>query len=317
VGRLVPISCVLVGLALAAGFGAIGVDSLLDRRAFPGAPIPITVAQLAAMKVVPRGTWVKLVDAHPDCVQGYAKPSDTSYVLVGDGKTASRVIAALNEPPSCAELGRREFTGVPSLRRTASTVDGKDLPHELAWRGVDWQRWPEQRAVILWTWSGPDDSWMGIWLGAGFGVLGLLVTWYGVSWLKPRTSDAVVIDESVFPTTFRLARHAMPATVVWLPVLRSYEVTARGLGTGVTIYELKLPPNVAPLETQSQRVLTADSSPHKAGLIFGSDDRTTVAAVRPSGSKEHVILRSNLAEVALDAPNRTALRARHLRGLAR
>ena len=121
-GRLVPVSCVLVGLALAAGFGAIGVDSLLDRRAFPAAPTPITVAQLAAMKVVPRGTWVKLVDAQPDCVQSYAKPSDTSYVLVGDGKTASRVIAAMNEPPSCAELGRRGLTGVPSLRRTASTT---------------------------------------------------------------------------------------------------------------------------------------------------------------------------------------------------
>jgi hypothetical protein len=317
VARLVPIACIVVGLGLATGFGAIGVDSVLDYRAFSTAPTPMTVAQLSAMKVVPRGTWVKLLDAQPDCARGYAKSSDTSYVLVSDGKTPSRIIAALNEPPPCTELARGELTGVPSLRRTASTAAGKDLPFELAWPGLDWQRWPDQRAVMLWTWSGPGDSWIGIWLGLGFGVLGALVTGYGASWLKPRASDAAVIDASVFPSTFRLAQQVMPATVVWLPVLRSYEVTARGLGTGVTVYELTLPPSVAPLEARSQRTMTADSSPHKAGLIFDGNERASVAAVRPAGSEAFVILRSDFAEVALDAGNRTALRARHLRGLPR
>src|SRR5690348_6690466 len=100
--RVMPVLCVVVGLGLGGGFGSIAADSLLDYRAFASAPSPVTVAQLAALTAVPRGTWVSVVDAQPDCARGYARPHDTSYALIGDGKTRSVVIAALNEPaPRC------------------------------------------------------------------------------------------------------------------------------------------------------------------------------------------------------------------------
>src|SRR6188768_1953115 len=102
--RLMGAACVVVGLGLTAGFGALSVDSLLDTRAFPTAPKPVTVAELAAIKHVPRGTWVRLVDAEPDCAHGYAQPHGTPYVLVRDGKTPSVVIVAIDAPPPCEKL---------------------------------------------------------------------------------------------------------------------------------------------------------------------------------------------------------------------
>jgi len=296
--RFMPVACIVVGLGLAVGFGAIAVDSLLDYRAFPSAAVPVTVAQLAAMTTVPRGTWVSVVDAQPDCSHGYAKPQDTAYVLLGDGKTSSLVIAALNEPPSCPQLTRQQLTGVPSVRRTVESEPGKSVPFGLAWPGVDWQKWPEHRAVMLWTWSGPGDSRTGIWLGLGFSVLGLLLTAYGVRWLRPRVGDTFVLEPSQFPNSVQLkpgGRAGLPARVVWLPVVRVAVVTARGVATDVTLYELQLPAHVAPLATQ--RMLSVHTGPGHAGLIFRSGARDAVAAALPAGSETVVFLRSDLAEL--------------------
>jgi hypothetical protein len=311
-----PVACVVVGLGLAAGFGAISVDSLLDYRAFPKAPTPVTVAQLSAMKSFPRGSWVSVVDARPDCARGYAKPHDTSYVVLGDGNTPSRAIAALNSVPPCEQLTPADFRGVPSLCRTVDGAPGNALPDGLGWPGVDWQHWPEHRAVILWTWSGPQNSRTGIWLGALFALLGVFVTWYGIRWLRPRVGDTVVVDPDQFPTTVQLAKGSgstLPATIVWLPVLRSEGVNARGLSTDVTIYQLQHPENVAPLAAGSQRMLSAHTGPGVAGLIFRSTERKAVAAARPAGSEKLVVLRSDLAELELSRESKATLRARHLR----
>lgn len=312
--RFMPLACVVVGLGLAVGFGAMALDSALDYRAFPSAPVPITVARLAAMTTVPRGTWVSVIDAQPDCRHGYAKPQDTAYVLLGDGQTRSLVIAALNEAPSCQQLTRAHFTGVPSLRRTVEGAPGKDVPYGLAWPGVDWQTWPGHRAVVLWTWSGPGDSRIGIWLGLGFSLLGLLLTAYGARWLRPRVGDTFVVDPSQFPETLQLKQRggaSLPARVVWLPVIRAQAVTARGLATDVTLYELELPANATPLATQ--RTFSAHTGPGHAGLIFRSAARDAVAAALAAGSSTFVLLRSDLAELEQSKQSRAALCARHLR----
>ena len=165
--RFLPGVFVVVGLGLSLWFGHIGVDSFLEYRAFAAAPTPVTVAQLAAMKAMPRGTWATVIDAQPDCAHGYARPSDPVYLIVGDGKTTARIIVAiqtprLSEPPSCTSLSAQKFTGVPSLRATVESAPGRSLPGDLAWPGLDWQKWPQQQAVFLWTWSGPRDSRIGI-----------------------------------------------------------------------------------------------------------------------------------------------------------
>jgi len=318
-----PVACIVVGLVLAVWFGGIGVDSFLDYRAFPAAPTRVTVAQLAAMKAMPRGTWVTLSDAQPDCVHGYARPNDPAYVIVGDGKTAASVIVALSlprlgEPPPCSSLAERELSGVPSLRATVEGAPGRGLPHELAWPGVDWQKWPQQQAVFLWTWSGPSDSRTGIWLGVGLGLLGVWLTWYGVRALLPKPPDVCVVDPTQFPATVQLARRVgpqLPASVLWLPVLRAEAVKARGIATRVTIYELETPPNAAPLAARTSRTLSAHTGPGIAGLIFRSAKRDAVAAARPAGSDTIVILRSDLAQLDLSPEARSALRARQLRAL--
>jgi len=309
--RLMPALSVLVGLGLGGGFGAIAVDSLLDYRAFPKTPTPVTVAQLAAMKSVPRGTWVRVVDAKPDCDHGFAKPHETSYVLMGEGHA---VIGAFERPPPCRSWKTAELTGVPSLHRTVEGAPGKEMPNGLAPSSFGPQRWPDG-AVILWTWSGPHDSRTGIWLGGGFALLGVFLTWYGVRGLRPRIPDAVVVDPDQFPSTVQLTKRAgatLPATVVWLPVLRVEAVKARGITTDVTLYELALPATVSPLATRARRTLSAHTGPGVAGLIFRSPERDAVAAARPAGSEELVVIRSDLAELELSRESRAALRARLL-----
>jgi hypothetical protein len=259
---------------------------------------------------------VRVVDAEPDCQHGYSTPHDTAYALVGDGKTPSVIIAAINSPPPCERLTRAELTGVPSLRRTVDGAPGSALPDGLAWSNVDFQKWPEHRAVILWTWSGRNNSRTGIWLGAVFALLGLGLVWYGIRWLRPRIGSAVVVDQTQFPSTVQLTKRegsTLPATVVWLPVLRVQAVNARGLSTGVTLYELGLPENVAPLAARTQRTLSTHTGPTVAGLIFRSRERDAVAAARPAGSERFVVIRSDLAELELSKESRAALRARHLR----
>src|SRR6187549_3846916 len=110
--RITAVACVVVGLGLGVGFGWISVTTLLEYRAFPASPTPVTVAELAALTSVPRGTWVHVVDAHPDCARGFAKPHDTTYVLIGDGKTSSVAIAALHTTLPCAKLSAADFSGV-------------------------------------------------------------------------------------------------------------------------------------------------------------------------------------------------------------
>jgi hypothetical protein len=313
-GRLMPVATVLVGLGLGVGFGSITVDSLLDYRAFPKTPTPVTVAQLSALTSVPRGTWVSVVDAQPDCARGYAKPYDTSYVVIGDGRTPAVAIAALNLSVPCEKLTAADFSGVPALCRTVDGAPGNALPDGLAWPGSDWQRWPEHRAVILWTWSGPHNSRTGIWLGGLFALLGASLTWYGIRWLRPRAGDAVVVDPDQFPTTVQLRKGStLPASIVWLPVLRSELVNARGISTEVTIYHLQLPENVSPLATKTQRVITAHTGPGFAGLIFRSTARDAVAAARSAGSEKVVVLRSDLADLELNKESKATLRGRHLR----
>lgn len=311
------VATVVVGLGLGVGFGAISVDSLLDSRAFPAKPTPLTVAELVAMPSFPRGTWVTITDARPECARGYAKPHDTEYVLVGDGVTPHLVIAALHDATPCARLTPRELTGVPVLRRTADAVPGTDLPEGLAWPGLDWQKWPAQRAVIVWTASGPGNARTGIWLGAGFALLGVWLTWYGIRWLVPRIGDTVVVDPSEFPASVPLAKRggALPAAVVWLPVLRAQAVKARGIATDVTVYDLAMPPTVSPLATRTQPTLSVHTGPGAAGLVFRTSDRESVAAARLAGSDELVVLRSDLAELELTAEGRKAWRTRHLRPL--
>jgi hypothetical protein len=311
-------ACVVVGLGMTIGSGFVAVDSVLDYRAFPRTPTPVTVAQLAAMTSVPRGAWVSVIDGQPDCRRGYARPHDTAYALVGDGKSSAVIVVALNEPPACERLTRTELTGVPSLRRTVEAAPGRDLPDGLAWPGVAWQVWPGHHAVILWTWSGPKDSRTGIWLGAAFAALGVFVTWYGVRSLRPPVPDAAVMDPSRFPGTVQLTRRAgstLPATVVWLPVVRTEVVTTRGLATGVTLYELELPPIVNPLSTRRQHTLSSHTGPGVAGLIFRSTAREAVAAARPAGSEDFVLIRSDLAELELSKASRAALFTGHLRNI--
>jgi len=315
-GRFMAVSTVIVGLGFAAGFGALSVDSLLDYRAFPATPSPVTVADLAKTTAVARGTWVRVVDAVPDCAHGYAKPHDPSYVLVGDGKTSSVVIAQFDAPPRCDDLARTGFTGVPSVHRTVESIPGSDLPYGLAWARVEWKQWPAQRAVILWTRSGPENSRTGIWVGAGLALLGLFLVWYGVRWLLPRLGDAVVVDPSLFPSTVPLrSRGGMtpPATVVWLPVLRVEEVKGRGISTDVWIYLLALPAPVSPLATGKPRVISAHTGPGKSGLIFRSAARDAVAAARPAGSENYVVLRTDLRMLDLREDARKELRTRQLR----
>jgi len=314
--RVMALACVVVGLGLALGCGWLVVQAVLDYRAFPASPTPVTVAELRAMKSVPRGTWVSVVDAHPDCARGYAKPYDTPYVFLGDGKGPSVVIAALRMNLPCEKLSSGNFRGVPSLCRTVDGAPGNALPDALAWPGVDWGRWPEHRAVILWTWSGPENSRTGIWLGGLFALLGVFVTWYGLRWLRPRVGDAVVVDPDQFPTTVQLAkgsRSMLPATVAWLPVLRSELVKSRGISTDVTIYYLQAPVSVSPLATGNQRMISAHSGPGVAGLIFRTAERDAVAAARPAGSEKLVVLRSDLAELDLSKESKATLRERHLR----
>ena len=315
-GRLMPVLTVLVGLGMALGCGWLSVDSLLDYRAFPKAPTPVTVAQLSALRNVPRATWVSVVDARPDCTRGYAKPYETNYVLIGDGTSPSVAIAAFDMNIPCEKLTSADFRGVPSVCGTIDGAPGNTLPDALAWPGVDWQRWPEHRAVILWTWSGPQNSRTGIWLGGLFALLGALLTWYGVRWLLPRIGDMVVVDPQQFPTTVQLAKSsgsALPATLVWLPVLREETVKARGISTDVTIYHLERPESVSPLATGDRRMITTHTGPGVAGLIFRSAERDAVAAARPAGSEKVVILRSDLAELELSRESKATLRGRHLR----
>lgn len=315
-----PVVTVLVGLGMALGCGWLSVSSLLDYRAFPKAPTPVTVAQLAALKTVPRGTWISVVDARPDCGRGYAKPYDTSYVFVGDGKSPSVAIAAFDMNVPCDKLVASDFSGVPTVCGTVDGGPGHALPDALAWPGVDWQRWPEHRAVILWTWSGPKNSRTGIWLGGLFALLGVFLTWYGIRWLRPRVGDTVVVDPDQFPTTVQLAKGSgsiLPATVVWLPVLRAEAVKARGIATDVTIYYLQRPESVSPLATADRRMITAHTGPGVAGLIFRTAERSAVAAARPAGSETVVVLRSDLAELELSKESKATLRGRHLRPIDR
>jgi hypothetical protein len=213
-------------------------------------------------------------------------------------------------------LTRKELVGVPSLRRTVESAPGKDVPFGLAWPGVDWRKWSQHRAVILWTSSGPHNSRTGIWLGGGFALLGLWLTWYGIRWLRRRAGDTIAVDPAEFPSAVQLRRGAaanLPATIVWLPVLRTEAVKARGVATDVTIYYLGLPANVSPLATRTQRTISAHTGPGVAGLIFRSAERDAVAAALPAGAEDFVLLRSDLAELELSPEGRAALRARHLR----
>src|SRR5678816_4503083 len=64
------------------------------------------------------------------------------------------------------------------------------------------------------------DSWVGVWLGGGFALLGLAIVWFGAVALRRGADarDAIAIEASVLPTSVRLsaevARRVMRVGVI-------------------------------------------------------------------------------------------------------
>jgi hypothetical protein len=214
VSRAFALLSLLVGLGLLFGFGWLAVDSGLDAAAFPREPKVMSLTELAGLRHTPRGTWVKLVGPfHVDL--GPVQPSEggPSYVLLSDPLRTARLVVAREFP---VELARSspgpssppQWSGVPAVYRTHSKGSYPDLPHGLAFDEAPWSG-SDPPLVILWTYSGPENSRLGLVLAPFFALLGLFVMAYAWSNLRPKpdTADAVWTGDAL-PQSVRLGPKA-------------------------------------------------------------------------------------------------------------
>lgn len=158
-GSLLPL---VIGLGLTLGFGALFVDAILDLRAFPSEPHPTTVAEAAAItNEPPRGSWVTLTDARPDC-RYPPRRSDgggNRYFLATDATGSRHVLVSMDGEASSPCERWDDFPRIGVLHANAP---GRIVG--LAWEGLDWAKWPTAQVATLSTSSGPDDSRIGLWL---------------------------------------------------------------------------------------------------------------------------------------------------------
>ena len=137
---------VLFGAGLGLFFGWLWVGALLDDRALPSEPRPISVADAAALAEPPRGSWVRVEGARLDCRfpprAGFS--GSTAYGFLTDETGAPRLLVAFPralEGP-CEERLGTTFVGV--LRAsTPGRIVGLDFP------GIDWNAWPTRHLTVL------------------------------------------------------------------------------------------------------------------------------------------------------------------------
>src|SRR5688572_15990405 len=189
--RAFAILSLLVGLGMFFGSAWLAVDVGLDAAAFPAAPKEMALPELAGLRRVPRGSWVRLVG--PFEIE--AKPVQPNaggpyYVLLRDPQRTAHLVVT-GEVPS--ELGRPwrpessqpAWTGVPTVHRThGSEPSYRDLPRSLAFDGVDWSGPSDPPLVILWTHSGPRNSRIGLVIAPLLALVGLRVAVFALGNLR-------------------------------------------------------------------------------------------------------------------------------------
>lgn len=161
-----------IGLFLTLVGGWAVVDAVRDLRSFPDAPRPITVAEAAAMREPPSGTWVRIVDAHIDCRYPPRRGGSGSdvYAFLTDATEGPRVLVSVPGPgPSgCGDAAPAPNVGVLKAG-TPGRIVGLD------WPGLDWKQWPSSHLTGLWTDAGPSDSRLILWLSPLICLPGLLM----------------------------------------------------------------------------------------------------------------------------------------------
>jgi hypothetical protein len=135
----------LVGAGLTLLFGWVLVDAVLDARAFPNAPREMTVAEAASLAEVPRGAWVRLVDARLDC--GHAPQKASSGNVFGLMTDATGELRLLVGPVPPLEKQCEEGLGAPFVGVLRSSTPGRIVG--LDFPGIDWNAWPTRHLNVL------------------------------------------------------------------------------------------------------------------------------------------------------------------------
>ncbi|MFT3775633.1 MAG: hypothetical protein QM820_60575 [Minicystis sp.] len=175
---IVGLFLLAIGLFLTLLAGSLTVDTILDLRAFPAAPRPITVAEAAAMVEPPRGAWVRLVDAQVDCRyparHGGSGPDVYTFLTDATGKPRVLVSTPAPGPIACGDAAPAPGVGVLKAGTPGRIVG-------LEWPGLDWRQWPTAHMTMLWTSSGPSDSRLGLLVVPLVMLPGLLLLFIGGS----------------------------------------------------------------------------------------------------------------------------------------
>ncbi len=174
-----------VGLAMFLGFGALGVDQVLDLRAYPAEPRPLTVAEAAALEEPGRGAWVRLTDVRFPCAQAAQRGSDV-YRLGFGATERERVIASAVTLP-CSDAPTT-LVGVLRAVPAGGGLTG------LAFPGYPFERWPRRWQTELQAGGGPKESWGFVVMLAPFTLIGLIIA---AAYWKPQHAVHVAGVEPV------------------------------------------------------------------------------------------------------------------------
>jgi hypothetical protein len=138
----------------ALAFGALGFHSWRQLRAYPSAPLPITLVEAVQTD---QDRWVTITGARPDCVNALSEGSDGLTVpLIGADDPGAILIVNFPSGEECSDQAR-QVTGVlgpMNTRRRASLARaGFRLPDST-------------RVLYLCTSCGPGNDRLGVILGS-------------------------------------------------------------------------------------------------------------------------------------------------------
>jgi hypothetical protein len=252
----------LVGLGMFAGAGWLFVDSLLDCRAFPSEPKPMSVAEAIAKADPGRGAWVKLTDLRLPCAIAASNGTGSggSTYRLGTGPTGNeRLVVAASGPLPCSDAAI-ELVGELDSSRPGRIA-------EVEFPGNDWSRWPTPYQITLWTNLGPDNTRLGLWLTPPFALMGLFIAllylgiqsrWLAAGFLAVAGAFLLVVSVSTTGDEIRSLRSEREvwASGITLPGVHgdAKEVTRKAV-----FHELKV-----------SLLFTHDGTPHTATLTSQS-----------------------------------------------
>lgn len=167
-----PILGALVGLGMLIGGGVATVSSMRDYRSMPSTPVSQTIEKAAAQVASGSEPYVELTDAQWACEKAFG--DNTYYVPATDPAGRVLVLLGFDAPVVCNEAAKQPVRGVlaPLNSRLRATLEDQGVKLD--------QLGPTAPTamLVLWTWSGPGNSLLGIWIGVPFMALGILVIWH-------------------------------------------------------------------------------------------------------------------------------------------